>query len=199
MNIKDWTGNIKTAYVTIGASNHTDFLRQEHDFYATEPKAAELLLQLEPELNNIWECACGEGHLAKVFDYNNKLGLATDLVNRGYGQHGIDFLNDNPYYWNGDIVTNPPYKYALEFIQKALNIIPDARKVCMFLKLTFLESKSRKQFFTDNPPKFVYVSSSRMHCAMNAEFEKMKSNAIAYAWYVWEKGYKGDTVLKWFN
>jgi len=23
--------------------------------------------------------------------------------------------------------------------------------------------------------------------------------AIAYAWFVWEKGYKGDTVLKWFN
>lgn len=200
MAFKDWTGNIKTTFVTIGASNHCNFIRQEHDFYATDPKAAEHLLNLEPGLNNIWECACGEGHLAKVFENAGKLGLATDLVNRGYGQGGIDFLKNHPYSWNGDIVTNPPYKYALEFTQKALNIIPEGKKVCMFLKLTFLESKARKKFFQTNPPKTIYVSSSRLHCAMNGDFIKYKnSNAVAYAWYIWEKGYKGDTSIKWFN
>jgi len=24
-------------------------------------------------------------------------------------------------------------------------------------------------------------------------------SAVAYAWFVWQKGYKGDTVIKWFN
>ena len=52
----------------LGASNHSIEDRQTEDYYATEPKAAELLLDIMPELNNIWECACGEGHLAKVFD-----------------------------------------------------------------------------------------------------------------------------------
>ena len=32
------------------------------------------------------------------------------------------------------------------------------------------------------------------------DFEKYKYNsAVAYAWYIWEKGYNGDTILKWFN
>ena len=45
--------------------------------------------------------------------------------------------------WDGDILTNPPYKYAKEFIEHAMTIIPDGRKVFMFLKLQFLEGKAR--------------------------------------------------------
>lgn len=104
--------------------------------------------------------------------------------------------------FNGNIVTNPPYKYATEFIYKALQIIPDGKKVAMFLKVQFLEGKERKKLFLNYPPKHIYVSSSRILCAKNAEFERMKQgggSAIAYAWYVWEKGYKGNTILKWIN
>ena len=89
----------------LGASNHSLGERQSEDYYATEPKAAELLLGVMPELNNIWECACGQGHLAKVFDNVDKLGKATDLINRGYG-NTEDFLLCNESYHNGDIVTN---------------------------------------------------------------------------------------------
>lgn len=72
----------------------------------------------------------------------------------------------------------------------------------MFLKVQFLEGKLRKFLFTDFPPKTIYVSSSRILCAKNAEFERMKQgggSAVAYAWYVWEKGYNGDTIVKWIN
>ena len=34
------------------------------------------------------------------------------------------------------------------------------------------------------------------------QFQKMRDgggSAVAYAWFVWEKGYRGDTVVKWFN
>ena len=55
-------------FINLGASNHSKNERQPEDYYATDPIAAKLLLEVEPELNNIWECACGEGHLAKVFD-----------------------------------------------------------------------------------------------------------------------------------
>ena len=110
----------------------------------------------------------------------------------------IDFLKYNGK-WGGDIITNPPYKDALQFIQKALEITTVGNKTAMFLKLTFLEGKARKKFFLDNPPKTVYVSSSRLNCAKNGEFEKDPSSAIAYAWYIWEKGYTGDTVIKWIN
>lgn len=80
---KDWIGNKKSTFVTLGASSHCDHERAENDFYATEPKAGELLMSLEPQLHNIWECACGDGSLSKVFDKYNKLSFSTDIVNRG--------------------------------------------------------------------------------------------------------------------
>lgn len=70
----------------------------------------------------------------------------------------------------------------------------------MFLKIQFLEGKARRELFKKYPPKTVYVSSARLHCAMNGDFEKYaKSNAVCYCWYVWQKGYTGDTVIKWIN
>lgn len=60
----------------------------------------------------------------------------------------------------------------------------------MFLKVQFLEGKGRKQLFLDYPPKTVYVSSSRLNCARNGDFDTYPRSAMAYAWYVWEKGFK---------
>ncbi len=197
--MKDWTGNNKAIYTCLGASNHALEERQKEDYYATAPRAAELLLEVEPELSNIWECACGEGHLAEVFRKAGKLNLATDIVDRGYGDCIRDFLDENIAGYVGDIVTNPPYKYAKEFVEKALEIVPNEHKVCMFLKVTFLEGKARKEFFKKYPPKIVYVCSGRIPCAKNGDFDKYPSSAVAYAWYVWEKGYQGQTVIRWIN
>ena len=186
-------------FYTMGATNHaTQSTRETNDYYATEPIASHLLLQVEPDLNNIWECACGEGHLAKVFDNAGKLGKATDLIDRGYGTIE-DFLLCKEPYNDGDIVTNPPYKYAQEFVQHALELVDVGRYVCMFLKVLFLESRSRKELFTKFPPKVIYVSSSRINCAKNGDFNTYTSSAIAYAWYVWQKGYAGESIVKWIN
>lgn len=110
-------------------------------------------------------------------------------------------LKKNQVGTNVDILTNPPYKYAKEFVLKALDLLADGRKVFMFLKLTFLEGKSRyKDLFSKFPPKFIYVFSERVLCAKNGEFEKMKQaggSAVAYAWFVWQKGWKGKTIIDW--
>ena len=190
-----------STFTAIGASNHTEKERQNNDFYATEPKAAELLLEQETFHHTIWECACGQGHLAKVFENHGHEVIATDLIYRGYGEiEPLDFLNETIDDFEGDIITNPPYKYAFEFVQKALESVKSGRKVAMFLKLQFLEGKKRKEFYQRTPPRTVYVSSSRLNCAMNGDFETYKSNnAICYAWFVWEKGYTGETVIKWIN
>lgn len=204
MNIqaqRDWTGNPNSIWKTLGASNHTDKEREADDFYATEPFAADLLCEVEKFDGEIWEVACGAGHLSKRFEELGYKVRSTDLVYRGYGEGGVDFLKQTEPY-NGNIVTNPPYKYAQEFIEKALSLVPDGKKVCMFLKIQFLEGKKRKELFKNYPPKQIYVSSSRLLCAKNGEFEKMIAgggSAVAYAWFVWEKGYKGDTVVKWIN
>lgn len=192
---------------TSGATGHSVEERQEHDYYATDPIAAEWLLKLEPQLNSIWECSCGGGHLAKVFDKLGKLLLATDLIDYGYssetcGSEEFDFLKIDTEkfgYYYGDICTNPPFKNALEFAKQGLKLLMDGRYLCLFLKIQFLEGKERKKFFEENPPIRIWVTSSRIKCAKNGIFDKYNSSVACYAWFVWQKGYKGDTVVKWFN
>lgn len=202
--MKDWTGNTKATYSTLGASNHSDTERAAGDYYATEPKATRLLLENEKFSNYIWEPAAGGGHMVEVlkeYGYNVK---ASDIVDRGCPDvEIIDFLkvtkDDIKKDFPRDIITNPPYKYAKEFVEHALAISMDSTKIAMFLKLQFLEGKARKPLFEKNPPKTIYVSSSRLVCAPNGNFDSVKSSAVAYAWFVWEKGYKGRPRIKWIN
>lgn len=200
---KDWIGNYKSTYITLGASNHTDKEREVNDYYATDPIAIDVLINDgKAEIsNNVWECSCGEGHLSKrLLDYGYDV-TSTDLIDRGYGIGGVNFLDTSSIFY-GDIITNPPYKYAIQFVEHALDIIPEDNKVFMFLKIQFLEGKSRKEFFKKYPPKIIYISSSRILCAKNGDFEGMKKSggsAVAYAWYEWQKGYTGDTIIKWIN
>ena len=181
----------------MGASNHTLGEREKNDFYATDPKAAELLLTAEKFAPRIWEPACGAGHLARVFEENGYEVTGTDLVYRGYGtEEPLDFLEYDGGFFEGDIVTNPPYTYARQFIEKALDTVKDGHKVAAFLKLQFLEGKARKEFFELCPPRTLYVMSERIKCAKNGDFS-VGSSAIAYAWYVWNKGYDGPPEIKW--
>jgi len=180
----------------IGSHNCSSEERADNDYYATDPIAAYWLTKIEYLQHNIWECACGEGHLSKVFEHEGYNVRSSDLIDRGYGEV-LDFLKTNET-WQGDIVTNPPYKYAQEFIEHALEIVPDKSKVCMFLKVQFLEGRRRKEFFLKYPPKRIWVSSSRIKCGTNGKFSE-SSSMLALAWYVWEKGYQGDTIVKWFN
>lgn len=148
---KDWVGGSAAVFKTLGASNHTDADRQREDYYATEPKATEWLCKLERFEGRILEPSCGEGHMSRVLEAAGYDVASRDLVDRGYGEVA-DFLAIDNLEWDGNIVTNPPYKYAQQFVEKALSIIPEGKKVAMFLKLTFLEGKARRALFRSTPP-----------------------------------------------
>lgn len=195
--MKDWLGNKKTTYLTLGASNHTDAEREVNDYYATEPKATQLLCDIEKFDSIIWEPACGGGHMSEVLKQNGYNVWSTDLINRGYGEDFFDFLTCN-IKWNGDIITNPPYRYAQKFIEHSLDLINPGNKVAMFLRLQFLEGNARGKMYAKNPPKTIWVSRGRLGCPMNGDMSR-KCMATAFAWFIWEKGYKGDTIIKWFN
>ncbi len=148
---KDWTGGRASVFKTLGASNHTEGERQREDYYATEPKATEWLCRLERFEGKILEPSCGEGHISEELKKAGYDVVSRDLVDRGYGEVA-DFLAIDNLAFDGNVVTNPPYKYAQEFVEKALQIIPEGKKVCMFLKLTFLEGKARRHLFDTTPP-----------------------------------------------
>ena len=205
--MKDWTGNKKSTFVTLGASNHSDGEREINDFYATDPKALEIFLDALDrdgiKLHDyIWEPACGMGHLSKVLENKGYKVLSTDLIDRGYGivDNDSDFINGKFYThttFDGDILTNPPYKYAKEFVETALNKIAYEHYVIMFLKIQFLEGKERRKLFDEYPPKYVYVNSARQTCYINGDMSKKMSSATCYCWFIWEKGFTGEPIIRW--
>ena len=202
MENKDCTGNKKTTFVMLGSSNHSEKPRETNDFYATNPKSLEIFLdKLEKDKiklhNNIWECACGKGHLSKVLENRGYKVWSTDLIDRGYGKGNTDFLRSVDNEWCGDILTNPPYKYAKEFVEKALKVTRTGCYTIMFLKIQFLKGQARQELFKKYPPKYVYINSARQLCAMNGEFEKYNATAICYCWFIWEKGFNGEPTIRW--
>ena len=191
--MNDWIGNSQAVH----AVNQRNKDAQENDYYATDPKAVELLLEQEKFCSTIWEPACGEGHISEVLRAHGYDVCSSDLIDRGYGEVE-DFLSpDNNMQVNVDIITNPPYKFAKQFVEKALSLVGDGHKVAMFLKLTFLEGQARRELFKHSPPSVVYVSSARLECGKNGVFTG--ESAVAYCWVVWEKGFTGVTQLKWIN
>jgi hypothetical protein len=201
--MKDWTGNKATTFATLGASNHSETERAENDFYATDPHSLKIFLNAldrdDIKLHdNIWEPACGQGHLSKILKEQGYSVNSTDIIDRGYADNIIDFLTFNPgIKFAGDILTNPPYKYAKEFVEKSLNNIFDGFFVIMFLKIQFLEGKARKELFKKYPPKYVYVNSERQTCYLNGDMSKKLSSAACYCWFIWEKGFTGEPIIRW--
>ena len=205
--MKDWTGNKKSVFATLGASNHSKQERETMDYYATEPKAIDLLASKFDIPHRVWECACGGGSLSQRLKERGHEVISTDIIDRGYeGFNGeCDFLSRlfHPKI-EGDyaIVTNPPYKFVTEFVLTALDVLPDGCYLCLFLKTTALESRGRwEKIYRQTPPRYVFQCIDRILCAKNAEFEDARKNlgagAQAYAWFVWQKGWKGQTTLDW--
>lgn len=199
---KDWTGNGNSIYKTLGASNHTDKEREKHDFYATDPSAIDLLIKKVDLPKQILEPACGSGCLSVRLEELGHEVKSYDLIDRGFGDV-CDFfaLTEPPFDGDFAIVTNPPYKFAKEFVLHSLELVPVGSLVCMFLKTTFAEGKGRfNSLFRNYPPIAVLQCIERVLCAKNGDFEYMRKqggSAVAYAWWVWQKGHKGQTVLDW--
>lgn len=188
--MKDWIGNASVRNCNLRSKD-----AEANDYYATEPKAVELLLEQETFQKQILEPACGEGHISEVLKAHGYEVISTDLIDRGYGE--VQDFFQYTHLEGIDIITNPPYKYAKEFVEHALNIVAEGHKVAMFLKLTFLEGQGRRNLFHTTPPQTVYVSSARLQCGKNGDFSG--TSMVAYAWFVWKKGHYGPTNIKWIN
>ena len=195
--MKDWTGDTQSVMATLNASSHSEWERETNDYYATPPVAVGKLLEKETLSNLILEPACGQWHISKILEQYGKQVVSSDLINRWYGDQ-IDFLSDSfMNNWHWDIVTNPPFSTAQEFVEKSLSIIRENRKVCMLLRIQFLEWVKRNKFFQENPPRKVYVFSRNIRCAKNWDFTNATWNASTYCWFIWEKWYKWLPEIDW--
>lgn len=180
--------------------------RVDNDFYATNPKAVEMLLKQESfECNNILEPCVGNGNIAAALKLHNPPAkiLGIDIVDRGYPKTLVsDFLTlDIPLKFD-TIITNPPFSLAKEFVEKSLTHLTNTGKCAMFLKIQFLEGSKRKEFFKKYPPKYIYVFRNRMATwndgnPTDPETGKAWATTMCHAWFVWENGSTSEPVVRW--
>lgn len=195
---------MNTPLNTLGASNLSQKQRSNRDFYATDPKTINALLEIETFSNNIWEPAAGTGNITKALETFGYTVYSTDIAKyedeSGYRVAELDFLQNQleENSFKGDIVTNPPYSLAKDFVLKALSLVTSGHKVCMLLRLQFLEGQDRyTQLFSQGGLQKVYVFTNRQVCSATNDFTA--GSAIAFAWFIWKKGYTGEPVIRWLS
>jgi hypothetical protein len=169
--------------------------REKDDFYPTPPEGTEALLGVEKFTGPIWEPACGDGAISDVLKANKYTVISTDLVDRGYGNSQIDFLMEyQPLAPN--IITNPPFKLAMEFAERAIELTTG--KVAMLARLAFLEGKARRELFESTPLARVHVFSKRLTMLRRGDESLRGGGSMqAFAWFVWEHGHKSAPTLGW--
>lgn len=172
-----------------------------HDLYQTPREAVLALLGVETIDTRVWEPACGPGAIASVLRDEGHDVLATDLVdyNSPHQDHaGIDFLMPGAAesVWDHQhraIVTNPPFKDAQAFVTRALQLSP---YVAMLLRLAFLESERRRDILDQSCLARVHVFRKRLPMMHREGWDGPRSSsATAFAWFVWERTYKGPPQL----
>jgi hypothetical protein len=172
---------------------------EKDHFYPTPPEATKSLLALEDFPPTIWEPACGDGAISKVFLEQDFDVVSTDLVDRGFGTPNVDFLLEHKLLGEA-IVTNPPFKLAQEFVEHALDL--GASKVCMLLRLAWLEGVGRKALFMNEKRHLsrVWVSSRRLTMVRAGDDElRGGGGMVAFAWFVWEAGPPFPASLFFFD
>ena len=176
----------------------SNYSRHDADFYRTEPWITELLCQYMsahfPHVETILEPACGQGHMSRVFQARGYDVHSYDLVDRGFGTPGVNFLTTD---WSGipfdAIVTNPPYgTTAREFVRKGLSLIEGRPRVMgMVLRNEWDCAKGNMDLFADSEffhSKLVFTK--RPHWIDPAPGEKQGAPRHSYCAFFW----KGDKV-----
>lgn len=179
----------RSARKTVGG-----FEREKDDFYPTPPTLTRPLLRLEPFHGDVWECACGDGAIAREFAAHRV--VATDLVYRDYGRGGIDFLMERKLL-APNIVTNPPFKLWRAFAEHAHAL--GASKVALLGRLLNLEGAANSRMFTATGLTRVVIPTKRVNFLPPGALQKGHGTMIAYAWFIWERGHAGPWTGSFFT
>ena len=198
-NIQNGTNGINNLQ-RLNGKEMVENQRQTEDFYPTHPAITQMLLDREELEGTIWEPACGRGDMSQVLIDRGYDVLSTDLIDRGYGEGEIDFLDDAQISRFGsvdNIITNPPFKFALDFVLQAKKI--SRKKICILNSTMFLDGIKRYEMWMDEdfPLKTMYQFSGRVAFRKNEIVDQSQCGLVPWAWFVFERGYTGKPTIDW--
>jgi hypothetical protein len=166
------------------------------DAYFTPEAATLSLLALEYLPASIWEPACGDGTISRVLIAHGHDVVSSDIGDYQYGESGTDYLKAPPRDIGG-IVTNPPFKLASRFAQKALS---EAPYVALLLRTNFLEAIHRLPFFRTSPPSRIWISSRRLPMMHRHDWTGPRAGSnTCHAWFIWDRASPDRRILNWFD
>jgi hypothetical protein len=183
-----------------GHSGHSGYDRHENDWYIESERDVDWLLDRVEFDGPTLDPACGRGNIPQRFLARGLPCVGYDLVDRGYGTAGGDFLAYRPPHgiqW-ANIVTNPPYRIAREFIEHALTIA--TRRVAALVQLRFLAGQRRGRLYRATPPEMVLTYSVRPSMPPGDVAMAAKGGKVDYVWMIWNVAHptaRGDTRADW--
>lgn len=160
-------------------------VRHPDDFYATPPWATIAILKYLPKFRRAFDPCAGDGAILKtlrdVYPKSVEVwGMEIDKDRaKAAGVPRGDALSSEWIPTPDLVLTNPPYKLAMEFVQKALVEVIPGGTVAMLMRLNWLASQKRGAFLRANTPA-VYVLPRR------PSFTGKGTDACDYAWMVWQ-------------
>lgn len=189
-----------------GNPRSSGYERAQHDWYREPPWLVDALLDAEQFEGGVLDPACGGGTIPSRCLARGLLAIGSDIVNRGFGERQNFFVRTAPI---DNIITNPPFNQAQQFVEHALKLT--RRKVAVVQRLAFLEGQKRKRMFDGTPLARVWVSSRRACMPPGTGFitdsqrdqwgalrtQEGRGGAIAYAWFVWDHAHSGPPTLGW--
>jgi hypothetical protein len=154
----------------------------KNGFVETPSYVTEKLLEYERFEGNILEPCCGKGAISKVLKNKGYNVISSDLIDYNYGEVKDLFSIDRNY---DNIITNPPFALKIEMIEHLLKLTNRKLILLWYGKNigNLIESKRSKGL------KNIYLFNKRI------DWKETKIGWL-FAWYVWEKGYEGDIIIK---
>ena len=165
--------------------------RSKNDYYRTPSWCVDQLISrvIFPDLPVI-DAGCGDGAIGlgltnagweqQIFGLDIDDKMVTEASMTGaYEDLAVGSYLDGCCPWHGcNVIMNPPYNHAQEFIEASLGIAGRKGNVAALLRLNFLGSQKRLAFWKKNPSD-VYVLSKR------PSFTGGPTDSCDYAWFVW--------------
>ena len=155
--------------------------RPPTDFYPTPPNVTFALMEflMLDKDTVIWECACGEGHMSKVFESWGYKVISTELNDTGYGENGVDFLTCEPRECDW-IITNPPFNISVDFIKRAFEL---GKPIALLLKSQYWHAQKKTEIFKKYKPRYVLPLNWRPDFHFG---KKGGSPTMECLWTVWD-------------
>ncbi len=171
---------------------------KRYEFYESDIWSPDVILKHEKLSNVVVDPCTGSGILSEAAKRAGYDLVPLDIYDWNYPDTVIqDWLAlDALPFEEFSIIMNPPFSKAVEFVRKGLQL--GANKLLVYQRFSWWESNKRKKFFDKYPPSKVYVLGDRGACFrhdLSAEWRKGRSTPTAHAWFVWEQGYQGKTIL----